>query len=159
MALSRSMLAAVGTFCLLVTAAGRPARAESRDHHEGSTTIEFPRDESVKVGLDCGPVTLRSVKVENAPSHDDVKKAHHDHDDTTRLHWIFKVDNEGKHKRKVKIHLTVYTEEDKVLAEDSREDTVSDHADGDHISVWTKIHTYKYPKAHHVTVAIECERD
>jgi hypothetical protein len=144
---------------LVLVAGGRPALAGSHDKHEGSVTIEFPRDESVSVGLQCGPVEVRSVKIENAPSHHEVKEARHDHDDTTRLHWIFKLDNEGKHKRKVTIHITVYEKDNDVICEDSHEDSIDDHTEGDHITVSTKIPTYKYPKADHATISVECERD
>jgi hypothetical protein len=149
----------LGVGLILLVLQGRSVVASSHDKDEGSVKIDFPREDSVKVHLHCGPVELRSVKIENAPSHEEIKKARHDRDDTTRLHWVFKVDNEGKHKRKLTIHVTVYSEHDEALAEDSGEDTIDEGTEGDHISVWTKILTIEYPKADHARIAVECERD
>jgi hypothetical protein len=147
-------LAVLAILCLVA-----PPRVIAAPDDEGSVRIHFPHDDSADVGLKCGKVELTKVKLDNTPSERDVHKARHHKDDTTTLKWIFSVDNDGKHKRKVTIHITVYAEDGDVLADETHDDTISGKTEHDHMTVRTKIHTYKYPDAHHVRISAECERD
>jgi hypothetical protein len=148
----------LGALSLGLAVIGVPAGADSKDA-EGSVTIKFPREESREVDLKCGKVDIRSVKIEGAPSREDVHKARHHKDETSKLRWIFKLDNEGKHTRKVTIKVKVYAEDNDLLVEGDRADTVSGEKDKDHISVWTEIRTRDYPKADHAHIHAECERE
>jgi hypothetical protein len=133
--------------------------AASEKNAEGSVTIKFPKEETARVDLKCGKVDFRSVKLEGAPSRHEVHKARHHEHDTSKLRWIFKLGNEGKHTRKVTIKVKVYALGKELLAEDSRTDTISGEKDKDHISVWTEIKTRDYPKADHVRISADCERE
>jgi hypothetical protein len=157
---SNHILLAVAVSLLVLAVPGsRASAAESRDG-EGSVKIAFPKEESVPVDLRCNKVDLRSVKIDGAPSHHEIHEAREHHsDDTSNLRWIFKCDNEGKHPRKMTIKVKVYSDDNKVLAEDSRTDTISGEKDRDQISVWTKIRTRDYPKADHARIFAECERE
>jgi hypothetical protein len=150
---------ALGVLSLGFAVIGVSAVAESSKDAEGSVTIKFPKEGSRAVDLKCGKVDIRSVRIEGAPSADDVHKARHHKDETSNLRWIFKLDNEGKHTRKVLIKVKVYSEDKELLAEESRSDTISGEKDKDQISVWTKIRTRDYPKADDVHVSAECERE
>ena len=153
-----ALLAVVASSLCLVLASPSPAAASSRDA-EGSVTIKFPRHDSAHVGLQCGKVELRSVKVEGAPSEHEVHKARHHKHATSKLRWIFKLGNEGEHKRKVTIKVKVYSKDKELLAKDSRTDTVSGDVEKDQISVWTEIVTRDYPKAGFAHISAECQRE
>ena len=156
---SNHILLALAAFLLALAVPGSRASAEESKDGEGSVKIKFPTEESVPVDLKCGKVELRSVKIEGAPSRHDIHKARHDKDATSNLRWVFKLDNEGKHTRKVTIKVKVYAADKDVLAEDSRSDTISGEKDRDQISVFTKIRTRDYPKADHARISAECERE
>ena len=156
---SRRAVLAVTLSLASVALVGAGRLAASEKNAEGSVTIKFPREETARVDLKCGKVDFRSVKLEGAPSRHEIHEARHHKDDSSKLRWIFKLGNEGKHSRKVTMQVKVYGVGKELLAEDSRTDTVSGEKDKDQISVWTEIRTRDYPKADHVHISAECERE
>jgi hypothetical protein len=159
MSRANRILITVGMLVLGV-AGFRAALVAAEEEGRASVKIRFPREESVTVGLTCNKVELRSVRIDGAPSRHDVHEAREHHSsDTTNLRWIFKCGNEGKHPRKVTIKVKIFAEDNDVLGEDSRTDTISGEKDKDQISVWTKIRTRDYAKADHARISAECERE
>ncbi len=124
-----------------------------------TAVVGFPRQAPAPLALGCGPVRVRSVRIDDPPKAADLEKGRNDPDDSTRLRWLFSVGNGGRKRWETKIHVTVYDSDDRVLADDSRSDTIRPRTPSDHISVWTKIRTADYTRADHVRVTIGCDRD
>jgi hypothetical protein len=154
---TRTIVVLAAFAVLWVVAPPAPAMAGERD--EGSVTVRFPDDDSIGVALKCGHVELHSATLEGKPSKEDIHKARHDKDETSRLKWEFEVENTGEHARKVTIHVTIFSAEDEVLAKGERSGTVHGETEFDHITAWTEIHNYEFPKAHHMLISATCERD
>jgi len=134
-----------------------PVMAAIAASHE--TVVPVPRHHREPVDLTCGPVILRSVAIDSPPSDRELSKARRDPDDTSRLHWKFFVGNAGRKKWDVRITVTVLSADDRVLAEDSRKDSIGSRTSRDHISVWTRIRTTDYASADHLRVSVSCEKD
>jgi hypothetical protein len=117
-----------------------------------AVTIPFPRGGSATVGLSNGPMLIRSVTLKGRPSSRSLRRARHDRDDKTLLHWVFKVSNAGRRDWHARIRVRVYSADEHLLASNDREGEVDARDWRDQITVWTKIRTISYPAAHHVQI-------
>ena len=123
---------------------------------EDAVTIPIPRGgRAVNVGLQHGPMQIRSVRLKNTPSRRDLRASRRDRDDTTTLRWIFYVANGGRRDWRARIRVRVVAADNRLLADDSRADEVDARKWKDHISVWTKIRTVDYPAAETVRVTVD----
>jgi hypothetical protein len=117
-----------------------------------SVTIPFPRGGRAEVGLTHGSMLLRSVELKGRPSARDLRGARRDRDDKTLLRWVFHVANAGRQDWHARIRVRVYSADDRLLAANDREGEVNARDWHDQITVWTRIRTRDYPRAHHVRI-------
>ena len=115
-------------------------------------TIPFPRGGSAGVGLTNGPMLIRSVTLKGRPSSRSLRRARRDRDDKTLLRWVFKLSNAGRRDWRARIRVRAYSADERLLASNDREGEVDARDWRDQITVWTRIRTLDYPRAHHVRV-------
>jgi hypothetical protein len=133
---------------VLVLFLAPPLRAAQTE----AVTIPFPRKGTASVGLTNGPMLIRSVVLKGRPSSHDLHSARHDSDDKTLMHWIFQLANAGRRDWHARIRVRVFSADERLLASNDREGEVDARDWHDQITVWTRIRTLDYPRAHHVRV-------
>ena len=115
-------------------------------------SIPVPRSGETRLGWTSERCSVRSVSLQNYPSHEDIEKARRfDPDDKSWVWWNFQVENRGDRKCRIWLSVDVFDRAGRVVKSSDRSDTVDAGKLDDNIRVSTRMRTIDIadsPKAH-----------
>ena len=153
-----SVIRAARAILVLALLAALEAPAEGARGRTQTMVIPFPRNGEVSVGLSNGPLTIRTVTLENRPDAGEVRDARSDRRDTKLLRWVFHVSNSGAHDWHARVRVSVFDASGHRLGRNDRWAEVDARDFHDRVTVFTRIKTIVYPTADHVQVRADFYR-
>lgn len=106
-------------------------------------TIPVPRrDQSVKINFSSEGARIESLRIQNYPNEDDVRKAQHEKpNDRSLTFWNFSVSNHSDRKVRMKMEVSVVGKDGEIVGHGDKSDTVDADKADDNIRVWVRLKT------------------